>query len=67
MKKAKSFKVLFHYLKDDKLKLFIYVLLVLLTYLPALLAAYFCGRALEVLLLKDVFGFIIYLAIWEGI
>lgn len=67
MKKAKNFKILFHYLKDDKLKIFIYILLILLTYLPALLAAFFWGRALELLLLKDVYGFVTYLVIWEGI
>ena len=30
MKKFSSFKILWHYLKDDKVKLFIYILLVLL-------------------------------------
>ena len=37
LKKISNFKILFHYLKDEKLKLFIYVILVLLTYLPSLL------------------------------
>ena len=46
MKKTKNFKLLWHYLKDDKFKLLIYLLLVLLSYLPALLAAYFWGKAL---------------------
>lgn len=66
MKKAKSFKLLFNYLKEDKLKMLIYVLLILLTYLPALLAAYLWGRALEFLLIKDLFTFIKYLVLWEG-
>ena len=67
MKKFSSFKVLFHYLKDEKLKLFIYILLVALTYLPSLATAYFWGLALEKLILKDFSSFVIYLAIWEGI
>jgi len=67
MKKISSFRVLFHYLRDEKLKLFIYVLLVALTYLPSLATAFFWGLALEKLILKDFNSFILYLAIWEGI
>ena len=56
MKKFSTFKILFHYLKDEKLKMFIYILLVLFTYIPSLVTAYFWGIALEplspVLLLK---------------
>ena len=65
--KIKSFKLLFHYLKNDKLKMFIYFILVLLTYLPALLAAYFWGRGIEYLIGKDIINFLKYLALWEGI
>lgn len=67
MKKISSFRVLFHYLRDEKLKLIIYVLLVALTYLPSLATAFFWGLALEKLILKDFNSFILYLAIWEGI
>ncbi len=67
MQKAKNFKILFHYLKNDKFKVFLYIFLVLMTYLPALLAAYFWGRAVEELLIKNLFGFIFYLGFWEGI
>ena len=67
MKKIQSFKVLFHYLKQDKLKLIVYILLVLASYLPSLLAAYFWGTAIELLILKNAKGFVLYLAIWEGI
>ena len=38
-----------------------------MTYLPALLAAYFWGRAVEELLVKNLSGFIFYLGFWEGI
>ena len=67
MKKTNNFKILWHYLKDDKIKLIIYILLVLCTYLPVLFAAYFWGKALEFLILKDVYNFAKYLVLWEGI
>ena len=67
MKKTKNFKLLWHYLKDDKFKLLIYLLLVLLSYLPALLAAYFWGKALEFLILKDFINFIIFLGLWDAV
>ncbi len=67
MKKFSSFKVLFHYLRDEKLKLFIYILLVALTYLPSLATAFFWGLALEKLISKDFSSFVLYLVIWEGI
>lgn len=67
MKKFSSFKILWHYLKDDKVKLFIYVLLVLLTYLPGLATAIFWGFALEELIEMNLKGFVLYLAIWEGL
>lgn len=67
MDKAKSFKVLWQYIKDDKFKLFIYTLLVILTYAPTLLSAFFWGKALEELLTKNIYNFVIYLGLWEGI
>ena len=65
MKKAKSFSVLFHYLKEDKFKIIAYVFLVFSTYLPTLVAAYFWGRAIEQLLVKDIYGFVLYFGSWE--
>lgn len=67
MKKISTFKILFHYLKDEKLKMFIYILLVLFTYVPSLVTAYFWGIALEALISKNFNEFVLYLAIWEGI
>lgn len=67
MKKYNNFKILWHYLKDEKTRLILYMLLVLSSYLPVLFAAYFWGKALEFLILKDIMGFIKYLALWEGI
>ena len=65
MKKAKSFSVLWQYLKNDKLKLVIYIVLVILTYMPALLNAYFWGKAVELLAFKNFVGFAKYLIVWE--
>ena len=65
MKKYSNFRILWHYLKDEKIKFGIYIFLVIITYLPALLTAFFWGLALEELILKDFMGFVLYLAIWE--
>ena len=67
MKKLNNFKLLFKYLKNDKFKIFLYLILVLTSYVPALAAAFFWGRGLENLLVKNVKGFLIYLVLWEGI
>ncbi len=67
MQKLKNFKLILDYLKEDKFKMILYVFLVLCTYIPALFSAYFWGKALEQLLIKNVDGFIIYLIIWIGV
>ncbi len=67
MKKLKNFKLLFHYLRNDTWKVILYIFLVLLSYLPALCAAFFWGRAVENLLVKDFSSFILYLIGWESI
>ena len=67
MKKLNNFKLLFKYLNKDKLKIFVYVLLVLSTYVPVLCAAFLWGRSLEELLAKRFDKFVLYFAIWVGI
>ena len=67
MKKLNNFKLIFKYLKNDKLKIVIYILLVLSTYIPTLTAVYLWGIALEKLLNYDLMGFVIYLSIWVAI
>lgn len=67
MKKLNNFRLLFKYLKNDKLKIVLYLILVLTSYVPALAAAFFWGRGLENLLTKNIKGFLIYLSLWEGI
>ena len=66
IKKISSFRILFHYLRDEKIRLIIYIVLVLLTYLPSLATALFWGLAVERLVLGDFKSFTIYLIIWES-
>lgn len=67
MKKLQHFKILWKYIKDDKLKLFLYILLVALTYLPALLAVYLWGQAVDALTAKDFNEFATYLICYSSI
>ena len=64
--KFKSFTILWYYLKEQKFKLFLYILLVIVTYIPALLSAFFWGLAVEYLLEFNFFKFVLYLIVWEG-
>lgn len=65
MKKVKNFKLVWQYLKKDKVKLFTYIFLVFVTYVPVLFSAFLWAKALELLLLKNLQGFFIYLLLWE--
>jgi ATP-binding cassette subfamily B protein len=67
MKKLNNFKLIFRYLKNDKLKIIVYILLVLSTYIPVFCAVYLWGVALEKLIALDYMGFILYLSIWVGL
>ena len=40
---------------------------VILTYAPTILSAIFWGKALEQLLTKNIYSFVIYLGLWEGL
>jgi len=65
--KFKSFKILWYYLKDQKFKLFLYILLVVLTYIPALLSAFFFGIAIENLIALNFNKFALYLLGYESL
>ena len=65
--KLKSFKILWLYLKDDRIKLYIYIFLVIITYIPALLSAFFWGLAIEFLIEYEFMKFVIYLMCWSGL
>ena len=65
-KKRNTFKIILSYLKDEKLRLFIYILLVILTYIPTLLSSFFWGYAIEALVNNLFNTFLIYLLLREG-
>ena len=67
MKKLKNFKILINYLKEDWFKVLLYIFLVLISYVPALTAAFFWGKAIEHMLSKELSLFLFYLLLWEGI
>ena len=67
MEKLKSFKILWNYLKEDKVKLFLYLFLVIITYIPALLSAFFWGLAVEYLINYEFIKFALYLLAWSSL
>ena len=67
MKAKNNFKILWHYLKDEKLKLIAYLTLVILTYIPALTTSVLWGFALEHLTNMNFKMFLFFLILWEGL
>jgi len=67
MKQKNTFSIILYYLRNDKLKLFFYLLLVLSSYLPSLFAAFFWGFALEELINQNFNSFLTYLIAWESL
>ena len=62
----KNFKLIFSYLKSDKIKLCLYFLLVILTYLPTLLSSFFWGYAIQALIKNDFNNFLLFMLLREG-
>ena len=62
-KKKNNFTLIFKYLKNDKLKVFAYLLLVILTYLPQLLTSFFWGFAIEGLINDNLDQFLLFVAL----
>ena len=67
MKAKNNFKILWHYLKDEKLKLIVYLTLVILTYIPALITSVLWGFALEHLTNMNFKMFLFFLVLWESL
>ena len=63
-KKFSSFKLIFHYLKDEKASMILLVILMVLNYIPDLCCPLFVGKALEFLLLKKYALFVKYLVLY---
>ena len=62
----KDFKIVWKYLKDEKIRIVIYLILVVLSYSPAIFNAYVWGGALEALVNKNATEFIKWIVIWES-
>lgn len=63
-KKDNSFKLIFHYLKEDKVKMILLVILMICNYISDLCCPIFIGKALEFLLLKKYALFVKYLVLY---
>ena len=66
MKKIQNFKILWNYLKDRKIKLFLYLILVILTYIPILISPLLWGLAIEKIFDNNYYGFLLYISLWSG-
>lgn len=65
-KKKGNFKLIFSYLKDEKLRIFLYIFLVCITYLPVLLSTFFWGYAIDALIGEIFEKFLIFLILRES-
>ncbi len=65
-KKKGNFKLIFSYLKDEKLRIFLYILLVCITYLPVLLSTFFWGYAIDALIVGIFEKFLVFLILRES-
>ena len=65
-KKYNTFRLIFSYLKDEKPRLFLYIFLVIMTYIPVLLSSFFWGYAIQALVDNVFKMFLIFLLLREG-
>ena len=65
-KKKGNFKLIFSYLKDEKLRIFLYIFLVCITYLPVLLSTFFWGYAIDALIHGIFDKFLLFLILRES-
>ena len=66
MKKLSSWRIFFNYLKEEKLKFILYVILVITSCLPAFIAALW-GVAVEYLVANEFHKFVFCVVLYEGI
>lgn len=66
MKKLSSWRIFFNYLKKEKLKFILYVILVITSCLPAFIAALW-GVAVEYLVANEFHKFVFCVVLYEGI
>lgn len=65
-KKKGNFKLIFSYLKDEELRIFLYIFLVCITYLPVLLSTFFWGYAIDALIGGIFEKFLVFLILRES-
>lgn len=65
--KENNAKIFWKYLKDEKIRVAAYIILVVLSYIPTFASAFLWGFALEALIKGSFKNFIFYLAIWEAL
>lgn len=66
-KRNKNFRIIWHYLKDEKIRLFIYIILVVLMMLPQVFSPFLWGKALEALVHEEFKTFLIFLISYSGL
>lgn len=67
MKNINVFSLIWMYLKDQKLKLSIYLILVVLSFLPTIITPYLWGIVTECLIKNNFKEFLKYLIVWGAI
>ncbi|MBR1748962.1 MAG: ABC transporter ATP-binding protein [Bacilli bacterium] len=67
MKNIAYFKVFSKYMKEVKWKLILFIVLVVLSYVPSLLSVYLWGLAIEYLVLYNSFKFLLFLILYEAV
>ena len=67
MKSLKYFKILFRYFKNDKLKLFLYIILTTAQYFEPLINAFIWANAFQALATGNNYDFVKYLMCWSGL
>lgn len=65
--KLENFKIIFKYLKDDKLRVILYVILAVGMLVPTVTGPYLWGLALESILQENAQNFFVYLITYTGI
>lgn len=63
----KMLKSLWRFLKEDKIKLILYIIIIFILSFQMLLYPYFWGKAISYLLKYDINKFLIYLGCWSGL
>ncbi len=64
---TQCFKLIWHYLKDEKLKVVMYIFLIICTMIPSILTAFIWGHTLEALVARNFEQFLLYCTVYIGL